>query len=83
MQNRCRPSSPTIVRKDPCTWDDERPIGWERDRTVLGPIPLKTQVAYVDSALDRVTLLDLEPDVPVLSTRDIGRRAMVATPCSP
>ena len=63
-----------------CTWDDDRPIGWERDRTVLGPIPLKTQVAYVDSALDRVTLLDLAADVPVLSTRDIGRRAITATP---
>ena len=45
-----------------CGWDDDRPIVWERERTVLGPIPLKTQVAYVDSALDRVTLLDLADD---------------------
>ncbi len=61
-------------------WEDERPIVWERDRTVLGPIPMKSQVAYVDSALDRVTLLDLEGDAPGISTTAIGRRAVVAVP---
>jgi hypothetical protein len=61
-------------------WDDHRSIQWERDRTVLGPIPLKTQIAYVDSALDRVTLLDLAGDTPVLSHRHIGRRAVAAVP---
>jgi hypothetical protein len=47
---------------------------------VLGPIPLKTQVAYVDSALDRVTLVDLDGDTPKVSGRKIGRRAIHATP---
>jgi hypothetical protein len=41
---------------------------------------MKSQVAYVDSALDRVTLLDLEHDDPRISTTRIGRRASVAVP---
>jgi hypothetical protein len=61
-------------------WSDERPITWERERQVLGPIPLKSQIAYVDSALDRVTLLDLETDTPRLTLRRIGRRAIAAVP---
>ncbi|MCW5806821.1 MAG: hypothetical protein KIT31_30970 [Deltaproteobacteria bacterium] len=61
-----------------CT--DERPILWERPRTVLGPIPLKSQIAYVDSALDRVTLLDLAPDAPAIRHKSIGRRAILAVP---
>ena len=63
-----------------CTWDDQRSPAWERTRVVLGPIPLKTQVAYVDSALDRVTLLDLEKDQPSLAQRAIGRNAIAAVP---
>lgn len=61
-------------------WSDERPTAWERERAVLGPIPLKSQIAYVDSALDRVTLLDLEADTPRLALRRIGRRAILAAP---
>ncbi|HEY5945655.1 MAG TPA: hypothetical protein VIV40_09200, partial [Kofleriaceae bacterium] len=61
-------------------WEDERPIMWDRERTVLGPIPMKSQIAYVDSALDRVTLLDLDRDAPKISTAKIGRRAVVAVP---
>ena len=61
-------------------WGDDRPIAWERERTVLGPIPLKSQIAYVDSALDRVTLLDMEADAPRLTLRGIGRRAILAVP---
>ncbi len=61
-------------------WDDNRPLAWERDRSVLGPIPLKTQVAYVDSALDRVTLISLADDKPVITHQRIGRRALYATP---
>src|SRR5258706_15218511 len=61
-------------------WDDERPIGWQRERSVLGPIPLKTQVAYVDSALDRVTLVDVAGASPVITHSRIGRRAMYAMP---
>lgn len=61
---------------------DNRPLVWDRTRTVLGPIPLKTQVAYVDSALDRVTLLDLLGDAPAISTVRIGRNALYAVPSS-
>ncbi|MGE0869883.1 MAG: hypothetical protein AB7P03_15060 [Kofleriaceae bacterium] len=61
-------------------WEDERPALWDRDRSVLGPIPLKAQVAYVDSALDRVTLLELAGDAPVISKAHIGRRAIHAVP---
>ncbi|HEX5064361.1 MAG TPA: hypothetical protein VFV99_33530 [Kofleriaceae bacterium] len=53
---------------------------WDRERTVLGPIPMKSQIAYVDSALDRVTLLDLGKDEPKITTEKIGRRAVVAVP---
>jgi hypothetical protein len=60
-------------------WGD-RPIQWERDRTVLGPVPLKTQVAYVDSALDRVTLIDVASSRPEIAARHIGRNALVALP---
>ena len=61
-------------------WSDDRPIQWERQRTVLGPIPLKTQVAYVDSALDRVVMVDVADAAPVISHTRIGRRALYAVP---
>jgi hypothetical protein len=61
-------------------WEDDRPLQWDRERTVLGPIPMKSQIAYVDSALDRVTLLDLARDTPRITTTKIGRRAVVAVP---
>jgi hypothetical protein len=61
-------------------WEDDRPIAWDRQRTVLGPIPMKSQIAYVDSALDRVTLLDLGRATPQISVTKIGRRAVVAVP---
>jgi hypothetical protein len=69
-----------ILLLSACSWEDERPIVWERDRAVLGPIPLKTQVAYVDSALDKITLIDLAGDTPQLGARHIGRRALHAVP---
>jgi hypothetical protein len=61
-------------------WSDDRPIQWERQRTLLGPIPLKAQVAYVDSALDRVVLVDVGGDEPVIAHTRIGRRAQYAVP---
>src|SRR5665811_921533 len=61
-------------------WDDTRPVGWSRTRTVLGPIPLKTQVACIECALDRVTLLDLANDQPAITTAQIGRNAEYAVP---
>jgi hypothetical protein len=61
-------------------WEDDRARLWDRDRIVIGPIPLKTQIAYVDSALDRVTFLDLANDTPKQLTTDIGRNAIRAVP---
>ena len=61
-------------------WEDTRPLMWERSRTIIGPIPMKAQVAYVDSALDRVTLIDVEGDTPVITSRSIGRNAIYAVP---
>jgi hypothetical protein len=63
-----------------CRWEDDRPVVWDRDRAVLGPIPLKTEVAYIDSALDRVTLVDLGGATPELHAKHIGRRAIHAAP---
>jgi len=63
-----------------CAWSDDRPSVWDRQRNVLGPISLKTQIAYVDSALDRVTLLDLAEDEPKITTKNIGRNAMHVVP---
>src|SRR2546428_3231716 len=61
-------------------WDSDRPIQWDRDRTVLGPVPLKTQLAYADSALDRVTFVDLTNDTPKLVQKAIGRNAIAMMP---
>jgi hypothetical protein len=61
-------------------WSDDRPIQWTRPRSVLGPIPLKAHVAYVDSALDRVVSIDVTADAPVVSHTAIGRRALTAVP---
>jgi hypothetical protein len=61
-------------------WEDDRDYLWERERQVLGPIPLKDGVAYVDSGLDRVVSLDLSEEAPRLSVALIGRRAIYATP---
>jgi hypothetical protein len=69
-----------IVMLSAGCWEDERPLLWERSRTILGPVPMKSQIAYVDSALDRVTLLDLAEDPPAISTQRIGRRAIAAVP---
>jgi len=61
-------------------WEDDRPIAWSRDRTVLPPVAMKTKVAYVDSALDRVTFVDLADDAPAIEARQIGRNAIASIP---
>ncbi len=63
-----------------CAWNDDRPIAWDRSRKVIGPVAMKSKVAYVDSALDRVTLVDLAPDTPGISAVSIGREAFAAIP---
>jgi hypothetical protein len=70
----------SLLATTACDWTDDRPIVWERDRDLLGPIQLKNQVAYIDSALDRVTLIDLALETPRIDTARIGRNAMHAMP---
>lgn len=60
--------------------EDGRPAGWERERAITGPIPLKDAVAYVDSALDRVVLVDAASGSPRVSTVAVGRRPRFAVP---
>lgn len=59
--------------------DGGRHVGWERERTILGPVPLKSAVAYVDSARDTVVVVDAATAVPRVHTYSIGRRAIFTT----
>lgn len=61
-------------------WTDDRPLHWQRPRTVLGPIPLKAQIAYVDPALERVVLVDVSGETPAVSYTRISGRAIHAVP---
>jgi hypothetical protein len=63
-----------------CFLEDERHIGYERDRIVIGPVELKDGVAYVDGARDRVIIVDVTGARPRFHTVGIGRRAIFATP---
>src|SRR5688572_26126373 len=58
----------------------EQPIELDRPRTLVGPIPLKHQVAWADSALDRVVAVDVAGDTPVAQAWPIGRRPVYAVP---
>lgn len=58
----------------------DREIGWERDRTIIGPIPLKDRVAYIDNARDRVIVVDMTGSRPEIHGYTIGRRAIFAVP---
>jgi hypothetical protein len=59
---------------------DGRPEGWNRARQVLGPVPLKDAVAYVDDARDEVVLVDMSEPAPRVATVSIGRRPIYAMP---
>ncbi len=63
-----------------CFTDSDRPIGFDRDRTVIGPVPLKNRVAYVDGARDRVIAVDVSEARPRFHTYGVGRSAIFATP---
>ena len=60
----------------PACWSDDRPVQWSRPRDILGPVALKAHVAYIDSALDRVVLVDVTGDAPVVSHTAIGRSSL-------
>lgn len=58
---------------------DDRHVAWDRDRAVIGPIPMKDQVAYIDSARDRAIVVDTATAVPQTARYRIGRSAIFAT----
>src|SRR5688500_13382155 len=59
----------------------ERPPALDRERVLLGPIPLKRQLAWIDSALDRVVAIDAGDDNnPRVDAWRIGRRPVFAQP---
>jgi hypothetical protein len=57
----------------------EQPVELTRDRILVGPIPLKHQIAWADSALDRVVAVDVEGPPKIQHWR-IGRRPVYAAP---
>jgi len=59
---------------------DDRHIAWEREREIIGPIALEDRVAYVDSARDRVIVIDTTETKPQVNTYAIGRKPIFATP---
>jgi hypothetical protein len=61
-------------------WDGGRHPGWERSRALIGPLPMKDRIAYVDGARDQVVAVDLGGDDPAIHAWAIGRRALFATP---
>lgn len=60
----------------------DRPPALDRDRILLGPVPLKRQLAWIDSALDRVVAIDAGEDGTKASVHQwrIGRRPVFASP---
>ncbi len=59
----------------------ERPRAIDRDRVLIGPVPLKRQLAWIDSALDRVVAIDARDDgEPSVHAWGIGRRPVFGAP---
>jgi hypothetical protein len=57
----------------------DRDPAFDRARVVMGPLPLKDRVAYVDGALDRVVLVGADAGAPRLWTIGVGRRPIRAS----
>ncbi|MBW2278007.1 MAG: hypothetical protein JRF63_10970, partial [Deltaproteobacteria bacterium] len=64
----------------PGCYSDDRHIAWERERAIIGPIAMEDRVAYVDSARDRVIIIDTSESKPQVNSYAIGRKAIFATP---
>jgi hypothetical protein len=58
----------------------DQPVELGRSRTLVGPIPLKHQIAWADSALDRVVAVDTDGGEPRVDSWPIGRRPVFAAP---
>ncbi len=59
---------------------DERDESWGRERTIIGPVAVKSRLAYVDTARDRVVAIETAEGMPQLRSYAIGRNAIFATP---
>ncbi len=59
----------------------DRPPAIDRDRVLLGPVPLKRQLAWIDSALDRVVAIEAtDSGEPEVHSWRIGRKPVFAAP---
>ncbi len=63
-----------------CIGDSDRHESWERERSVIGPVALKSRLAYVDTARDRVVVIETEEGKPEFRGYSIGRNAIFAAP---
>lgn len=63
-----------------CFGDSERDESWERERLIIGPIAIKSRVAYVDTARDRVLAIETAEGTPSMRSYRIGRNAIFALP---
>lgn len=63
-----------------CYGDSERHESWDRTRTVIGPVALKSRLAYVDTARDRVMVIETAEGKPEFRGYRIGRNAIFAAP---
>jgi hypothetical protein len=59
--------------------DGGRSDAWDRSRVLLGPVPFKDRLAWIDGARDRVVLVEVGAQ-PRVRTLPIGRRALWAMP---
>src|SRR5690554_551931 len=63
-----------------CFGDGERDESWDRERLIIGPIAIKSRVAYVDTARDRVVAIETAEGTPSMRSYRIGRNAIFALP---
>ncbi len=61
-------------------YGDERDESWDRERVIIGPVAVKSRLAYVDTARDRVLSIETANGSPEFHSYDIGRNAIFATP---
>lgn len=61
-------------------YGDERDESWDRERVIIGPVAVKSRLAYVDTARDRVLAIETADGRPEFRSYKIGRNAIFATP---
>ncbi|MCP4446781.1 MAG: hypothetical protein GY811_15750 [Myxococcales bacterium] len=61
-------------------YGDARDESWDRERVIIGPVAVKSRLAYVDTARDRVVAIETAEGSPKLHSYEIGRNAIFATP---